>query len=120
MRRFLHPLTSESETLIGVGLGLYELARIPNSGSSLRRIYRQEGKRCMLAFLKLVADFSRGCAHPAMQPPIPATHPHPATQENRSLIARAPALASKHYPLLTIRSAVRYSLVFPTVRQFCE
>jgi len=74
----------------------------------------------MLAFLKLVADFSRGCAHPAMQPPIPATHPHPATQENRSLIARAPALASKHYPLLTIRSAVRYSLVFPTVRQFCE
>jgi hypothetical protein len=38
----------------------------------------------MLAFLKMVADFSRGCAHPAMQPPIPATHPHPSAQMNRS------------------------------------
>jgi hypothetical protein len=34
----------------------------------------------MLAFLKSGADFSKGCAHPAMQPPIPATHPRPATQ----------------------------------------
>jgi hypothetical protein len=32
----------------------------------------------MLAFLKLAADFARGCAHPAMRPPISATHPHPA------------------------------------------
>jgi hypothetical protein len=29
----------------------------------------------MLAFLKSDADFSRGCARPAMQPPISATHP---------------------------------------------
>ena len=36
-----------------------------------------EAKRCMLAFLKLVADFSRGCAHLAMLPPISATHPTP-------------------------------------------
>jgi hypothetical protein len=28
----------------------------------------------MLVFLILVADFSRGCAHPAMQQPISATH----------------------------------------------
>ena len=38
----------------------------------------QEDKRCMLVSLKLVADFSRGCARPPMQPPIPATHPRPA------------------------------------------
>jgi hypothetical protein len=42
-----------------------------------RRIYCQEGKRCMLAFLKTGADFWRGYAHPAMQPPIPAPHPLP-------------------------------------------
>src|SRR5215213_7884284 len=36
------------------------------------------GKRCMLASTKLMADFSRGCAHPAMQPPFSATHPHSA------------------------------------------
>ena len=29
----------------------------------------------MLASLKLATDFSKVCAHPAMQPPIPATHP---------------------------------------------
>jgi integrase len=28
-------------------------------------------KRCMLTSLKMVAHFSKGCAHPAMQPPIP-------------------------------------------------
>ena len=44
----------------------------------------------MLASLILGADFSRGCARPATQPPISATHPHPATQKNRSPIARAP------------------------------
>ena len=32
----------------------------------------------MLAFLKLVADFSRGCAHPEMQQPISATPPPPS------------------------------------------
>jgi hypothetical protein len=35
----------------------------------------QEAKRCMLAFLKLASYFSRGSAHPAMQPQISATHP---------------------------------------------
>ena len=34
----------------------------------------------MLAFLKSGADFSKGCAHPAMQPPIPATHPRSAKE----------------------------------------
>jgi hypothetical protein len=38
----------------------------------------------MLAFLKTAADFSRGYALPAMQPPIPATHPRPATQRTRA------------------------------------
>src|SRR5829696_5597671 len=49
------------------------------------------GKRCMLASLKLASDFSRGRAHPVMQPPIPTAHPHPAARKNRSPIARAPA-----------------------------
>ena len=39
----------------------------------------------MLAFLKLVADFSRGCAHPAMQPPIPTTHPTPQRERTGAL-----------------------------------
>src|SRR5215218_2114746 len=34
----------------------------------------------MLAFLTLVADFARWCAHPATRPPISATHPRPAVQ----------------------------------------
>src|SRR5829696_4029036 len=34
-------------------------------------------KQYMLVTVKLGADFSRGCAHPAMQPPISATHPPP-------------------------------------------
>src|SRR5215213_5237854 len=61
-------------------LGHAEVRSTRDSRRSLRRIHRQEGKRCMLAFLKLVADFSRGCAHPAMHPPIPTTHPHPTIQ----------------------------------------
>jgi hypothetical protein len=36
----------------------------------------------MLASLKLGADFSRWCAHPAMRPPIPATHPRPSICES--------------------------------------
>src|SRR5215218_8560296 len=40
--------------------------------------------------LRLAADFSRGCARPAMQPPISATHPYPATPKNRSPTTRAP------------------------------
>src|SRR5215203_6299832 len=32
----------------------------------------------MYAYIsEMAADFSRGCAHPAMQPPISATHPTP-------------------------------------------
>jgi hypothetical protein len=31
----------------------------------------------MLASLKPAVDFSKGCAHPAMQPPIPTTHATP-------------------------------------------
>src|SRR5215218_20568 len=58
----------------------------------------------MLAFLKLAADFSRG-AHPAVRPPIPTTHPHPATQKNRSPIARTPA-----------RSGSRTMLPWPALR----
>jgi hypothetical protein len=43
----------------------------------------QGDKRCTIAFLKMVADFSRGRAHPAMQPPISATHPHPAIRVSK-------------------------------------
>src|SRR5215208_1376710 len=43
----------------------------------------------MLAFLKSSADFSRGCAHLAMQPPIPTTHPTPQYRD-RSLAFWAP------------------------------
>src|SRR5215217_2541352 len=45
----------------------------------------------MLVSLKLMADFSRWCAHPVMQPPIPTTHPHPAARKNRSPGSGAPA-----------------------------
>jgi hypothetical protein len=47
--------------------------REPNS----RRIISYEDKRCMLVSPILKVDFSRGCAHLATQPPIPATHPTP-------------------------------------------
>jgi hypothetical protein len=40
----------------------------------------EEYKRCMLTSLRLAAGFSRGRAHPVMQPPIPTTHPHPAVR----------------------------------------
>src|SRR5215204_4225065 len=36
----------------------------------------------MLVFMKLASDFSRGCAHPAMQPQFSATHP--VRRKNRS------------------------------------
>jgi hypothetical protein len=39
-----------------------EVRRNRDSGSSLRRIDCQEGKRCMLVSLILVVNFSRGCA----------------------------------------------------------
>jgi hypothetical protein len=35
--------------------------------------------------------YFEGCAHPAMQPPIPATHPHPPTRKDRSPAKGAPA-----------------------------
>jgi Phage integrase family len=35
--------------------------------------------------------YSRGCAHPAMQPPIPTTHSHPATERYRSPANGTPA-----------------------------
>jgi hypothetical protein len=39
-------------------------------------IYLLRGvKRCMLVTVRLGADFSKGCAHPAMQRPFSATHP---------------------------------------------
>src|SRR5215203_4320467 len=40
-----------------------------------------EDKPCMLAFLKLAADFSRGCACPAPRDSISMTHPHPSIPE---------------------------------------
>jgi hypothetical protein len=39
----------------------------------------------MLVSVELDADFSAGCAHPAMRPPIPATHPHPQCNETGAL-----------------------------------
>jgi hypothetical protein len=33
----------------------------------------------MLVFTKLEPDFSKGLAHPAAQPPVPATHPRRLT-----------------------------------------
>jgi hypothetical protein len=47
-----------------------------------RKDLYQEPKRYMLVSVKPMADFSRGCAHPAMRPPISATHP--TTQNNWS------------------------------------
>jgi hypothetical protein len=38
-----------------------------------------KAKRCMLASTKPGSDFSKGRAHPAMQPPISATHPNTKT-----------------------------------------
>jgi len=40
----------------------------------------------MLTSVKLGADFSRGCARPAMQPLISTTHPHLATQAGALLV----------------------------------
>src|SRR5829696_838285 len=52
-----------------------ELLRRSDSGSSLRRIYCHEDKRCMLAFLKSDADFSSGCALSVIRPAFLPTHP---------------------------------------------
>src|SRR5215203_1144738 len=55
----------------------YELRFLNEEASKPRRftcfIYKG-AKRCMLVSMKPGADFSRGCAHPAMQPLISATH----------------------------------------------
>src|SRR5215212_158451 len=53
----------------------YEARFLSRVEPSSRRLTCQRDKRCMLVSMKLGADFSRGCAHPAMQPPISATHP---------------------------------------------
>jgi hypothetical protein len=50
--------------------------------AAFRKDLYQEVKRYMLVSVKPMADFSRGCAHPAMRPPISATHP--PTRKNRS------------------------------------
>jgi hypothetical protein len=39
----------------------------------------------MLVSVKPGADFSRECANSAMQPPIPATHPHLQRNETGAL-----------------------------------
>src|SRR5215211_1395192 len=54
----------------------------------------------MLTPAKMGADSSRQCAHPAMQPPIPTSHPHPSARKNRSPIARAPARCGSCVALL--------------------
>ena len=41
----------------------------------------------MLVSANGAADFSRGCAHPATRPPIPATHHHSSIRESSSLSA---------------------------------
>src|SRR5215218_11493859 len=69
----------------------YDVRFLSEEEPNHRRFTYKGGKRCMLAFLKLVADFSRGCSHPAMQPPIPTTHPHPAARKNRSPANGTPA-----------------------------
>jgi hypothetical protein len=52
--------------------------------SENRKITSDEGKRCMLVTAKTGADFSRGCAPPAIRPRIPATHsPHSSIRESR-------------------------------------
>jgi Tol biopolymer transport system component len=49
-------------------------------GTKIRPIFTyRDDKRCMLASTKSGPDFSKGCARQAMQPPISATHPHPAS-----------------------------------------
>jgi hypothetical protein len=45
----------------------------------------------MLVSLKLTADFSRRCPRLATQPPLSATHPHPAPRKNRSPGCETPA-----------------------------
>src|SRR5215217_4247167 len=69
----------------------YDVRFLSEEEPNHRRFTYKGGKQCMLASTKLVADFSRGCAHPAMQPPIPTTHPHPAARKNRSPANGTPA-----------------------------
>jgi len=46
------------------------------TGPNSRRFTYRGNEPYILVFLRLDANFCRGCAHPAMQPPISATHPH--------------------------------------------
>jgi hypothetical protein len=56
--------------------------------------------------------FSRGCAHPAMQPPFSATHPHPVTRNNRSpgngTPARRGSLAALPWRTLQLRVKINH------------
>src|SRR5687768_2231139 len=66
----------------------------------------------------MVADFSRWCVHPTMQPPISATHPHLVTLKNRSLTNETPARRGSQTALtwaaLQLRVEVNYHS--PTAR----
>ena len=48
----------------------------------------------MLAFLKLVADFSRGCAGKRIDPLRFATHPYPVIRELRRISASMSAYST--------------------------
>src|SRR5215210_3724349 len=64
-----------------------------------------EDKRCMLVSAKPRADFSRGCAHPAMQPSISTTHPYPACAEN---IKKGSAAVVSGDAMLPLSASYRY------------
>ena len=72
----------------------------------------EEYKRCMLTSSKPGADFSRGCARPAMRPPSSATYPHPASQKNRSpgngTPARSGSRAGLPWAAIKLRVEVDY------------
>src|SRR5215204_4107137 len=75
----------------------------------LRRIYCQEGKRCMLVSTKPGADFSRGYALPARRPLISAPPPppldsptalfQPCSKSNMEVYTRAFCFLVPHQPI---------------------
>jgi hypothetical protein len=73
---YYHNPTLQHYRLLGVTTTVTKFIfsqREPNfaSGTYVRN------KQCMLLPTKLGAVFSRECAHPTMQPPIPTARPHP-------------------------------------------
>jgi len=65
----------------------------------------------MLVSLELDADFSRGCARPAMQPPIPTTHPNPQHKDRspaNGTPARRESLAALPWTALWLRVEVNH------------